>query len=273
MISDKLTLPFSQRVYSLGVMAIGAACVTFGEFDPGQPVPPHFPARAALAYAAGAFMVLAAAGLQWRRTATWAAAALTAYYVLFVLILMNGPGLLAHFVEYGTYESLTMQLAIAAAALIVYAAIANISTTLAARLTRLSQLAVGACALVWGGAHFIYMNLTAPLVPKWLPPTQEFWGYLTGVCFLAAGLAILTGIKARLAALLLTAMIASFGVLANGRALLADLSSHWNWTESAVNLALVGVAWVVADSLARPRRSQIPAPESARMQNIDPAVQ
>jgi len=59
---------------------------------------------------------------------------------------------------------------------------------------------------------------------------------------------------ARLAATLLTAMLVSFGLLANGRVLLADHSSHWNWTESAVNLALTGAAWVVADSLARPRR-------------------
>jgi len=25
------------------------------------------------------------------------------------------------------------------------------------------------------------MTLTAPLVPKWLPPTPEFWAYATGV--------------------------------------------------------------------------------------------
>ena len=97
------------------------------------------------------------------------------------------------------------------------------------------------------------MKLTAPFVPKWLPPTQEFWGYVTGVCFVAAGVAILTGIRARLAAILLTTMIASFGLLANGRALLAD-PSRWNWTESALNLALIGVAWVVADSLPQPTR-------------------
>jgi hypothetical protein len=53
---------------------------------------------------------------------------------------------------------------------------------------------------------------------------------------------------------LMTVMLASFGVLANGRILLADHSSHWNWTESAENLAVLGAAWVVADSLARPSR-------------------
>jgi hypothetical protein len=31
--------------------------------------------------------------------------------------------------------------------------------------------------------------------------------------------------------------------------LLADHSSHANWTELAINLANLGAAWVVADSL------------------------
>ncbi len=68
----------------------------------------------------------------------------------------------------------------------------------------------GLCALVWGGAHFVYMNLTAPLVPKWLPPSQVFWGYLTGVAFLARRPRHSSRIQARLAAILLTAMLASF---------------------------------------------------------------
>jgi uncharacterized membrane protein YphA (DoxX/SURF4 family) len=98
------------------------------------------------------------------------------------------------------------------------------------------------------------MNLTAPLVPKWLPPTPEFWAYATGVAHIAAGIAILTGVQARLAAILLTAMFASFTPLVHIRTLLTDPSNHWIWNENAVNLALTGAAWVVADSLARRRR-------------------
>jgi len=134
-------------------------------------------------------------------------------------------------------------------ALTIYSTAADIDATLLGRLTRACQLAFGICVLIWGGAHFIYRNLTAPLVPKWLPPSQVFSGYLTGICFVAAGLAILTGIKARLAATLLTTMIASFGLLVNDRVLLDDLSNHWNWSESALNLALIGVAWAMANSL------------------------
>src|SRR5580658_6481563 len=254
MTTEKPTVAFGWRVYGLGVMAVGMACQAFGEFDPGQPVPEHFPARVALAYAAGAFLVVAAAAVEWRRTTAWGAAALTVYYAFFDVMLMNGRLLLTNFAVFGTYENIAIQLSIAAGGLIVYATTARIDTAVAARLTRVGRLAFGICALVFGGAHFVYMNHTASLVPKWLPPTQEFWGYATGVCFVAAGVAILTGVQARLAAILLTAMLASFALLVNEPMLLAHHSTHFNWSESAVNLAVVGAAWVVADSLARPRR-------------------
>jgi uncharacterized membrane protein len=253
MTAKESTMAFGRRVYGVGILTLGLACLAFGDFLPGQTVPDNFPARTVLAYVAGAFMVVAAAAIEWRRTAAWGAAALTSYYAVFVLLMMNGRLLFANYAVYGTYEGIAMQLAIAASGLIVYATAAQnelmIGAALAARLLRLGQMAFGICTLIWGGAHFVYMNLTAPLVPKWLPPGQVFWGYLTGVCFIAAGLAILTGVKARLAAILLTAMIASFGLLANGPMLVADPSSHWNWTESALNLALIGAAWVVTDSL------------------------
>ena len=69
----------------------------------------------------------------------------------------------------------------------------------------------------------------------------------------AAGVAMLTGVHARLAAVLLTAMFACFTPLVHVPMLLADPSSHWNWAENALNLAVIGAAWVVADSLARAR--------------------
>jgi uncharacterized membrane protein YphA (DoxX/SURF4 family) len=257
MTAEKRTMAYGWRVYGLGVMALGMACLAFGAFDPGQPVPQNFPARTALAYAAGAFMVVAAAAVEWRRTAAWGAAALTAYYALFVVILMNGRLLLTDYAVYVTYENIVMQLAIAAGGLIVYATTATIDAALVTRLTRLGRLAFGVCALVFGGAHFVYMKNTASLVPKWLPPSQGFWGYATGVGFAAAGFAILTGVRARLAAILMTAMLASFALLVHAPILLADHSSHWNWSEGSVNLAVMGAAWVVADSLARPRRQGI----------------
>lgn len=241
------------RVYGLGVMALGAIGLAWGDFVSGQPVPKTFPDRMALAYAAGAFMVIAGAAVTWRRTAAWAAAALAVYYGLVVALLMDGRVALAHYAEYVVYENIAEQLAIAAGALIVYAAHARIDAALAARLTRLGRAAFGICAIVFGGAHFFYMNLTAPLIPKWLPPGQAFWAYATGVGHIAAGVALLTGVQARLAAILLTVMFASFALVIWVPALVAGASDAGTWTESATTLVLIGVAWVVADSLA-PRK-------------------
>jgi uncharacterized membrane protein YphA (DoxX/SURF4 family) len=253
MSTGKVMMAFGWRVYGLGIIAMGLVCLAWGNFDPGQPVPKEFPGRNVLAYAAAVFMLVAGAAVEWRRTTARGAAALTAYYALIVVILMNGRVALAHYAEFGSYSGMAEQLAIAAGGLIVYAASAKIDAALAARLSRLGQLAFGVCALLFGGAHFFYMNLTAPLVPKWLPPTQEFWAYATGVGHIAAGVAILTGVQARLGAILLTAMYASFTLLVHGPMLLADRSDHWIWSENALNIALIGVAWVVADSLARSR--------------------
>jgi len=252
---EKTSMAVGWRVYGLGVMALGMVCLAWGDFDPGQPVSKDFPARTALAYAAAAFMFVAGAAVEWRRTAAWGAAALTVYYAIIVVILMNGRLVLAHYAEFGAYSGVAEQLAIAAAGLIAYAANAKIDAALAARLTRLGQLAFGICALLFGGAHFFYMNLTIPMVPQWLPPTQGFWAYATGVGHIAAGVAILTGVQARLAAILLTAMFASFTPLVHVPMLLADPSRYVNWTENALNFALVGAAWVVADSLVRQTRA------------------
>jgi uncharacterized membrane protein len=254
MSAGKSTMAFGWRVYGLGLMAMGLVCLAWGRFDPSQLVPKAFPDRTILAYVAAAFMFVAGAAIEWRRTTAWAAAALTAYFVLIVAILMDGQSTIAHYAEFGSYSNLAEQLAIAAGGLIVYAGNARIDAALAARLTRLGQVVFGICAVLFGGAHFFYMSLTVPLVPKWLPPSQEFWAYATGVGHIAAGVAILTGVRARLAAILLTAMYASFTPLVHVPIVLADPSSFFNWTENALNLALVGVAWVVADSLARPKR-------------------
>jgi uncharacterized membrane protein YphA (DoxX/SURF4 family) len=245
------------RVFGLGVLALGVVCLAWGDFDPGQPVPKAFPDRTALAYAAALFMIAAGGAIEWRRTRAWAAAALTAYYAIIVVVLMNGRALLAHPSEYGSYSGVAEQLAIAVGGMIVYAASARIDAALARRLVRLGQIVFSVCALLFGGAHFVYLNLTAPLVPKWLPPSPVFWAYATGATQILAGLAFLTGAQARLAAILLTAMYVIFTLLVHLPMLLADPSSHWIWSENALNLALIGVAWVVTDSLAAPGRQSL----------------
>ena len=246
-------MPLGWRAYGLGVMTLGVVCLAAADFVVAQPLPKDFPYRTALAFATAAFLLVAGAAIEWRRTTAQAAVALVAFYGLAV-VLSDGPALLANYTEYVTYSGIAEQVAIMAAALIVYAGSAKMAAARAARLTRCGQLAFGICALLFGGAHFAYLNFTASWVPKFLPPSQEFWAYATGIGHIAAGIAILTGVQARLAAILLTGMYASFTPLVHVPMLLAHPLSHANWTENAINLALTGAAWVVAESLARNRR-------------------
>jgi uncharacterized membrane protein len=246
--NDNKPIEFGWPILGVGIVAFAVIGFIWGDFISGQPVPPWFPERTALAYAAAAFMLVAGAALAWRRTVTWAAAALIAYYGLIVLLIENGRVIFKNYNVYGAYSGAAEPLAIAAAAVIIYAATANMDSARAALLTRIAQLAFGVCAVLFGLAHFFYMNYTAPLIPKWLPPSQEFWGYATGVFHIMAGVAILTGIQARLGALLAAAMYALFIPLVFVPLLQAEPTS-FRWTELATTVALIGVALTVAESL------------------------
>jgi uncharacterized membrane protein YphA (DoxX/SURF4 family)/exonuclease VII small subunit len=262
-----VALRLGARVYGLGVMALAAVCLVWGTFDPGQPVPEGLPQRTALAYVVAAFLLVAGAAITWRRTAAKGAAAVTAYYAVVVVVWMQGRLVISHYGEYGMYSGIAEQLSIAAGGVIVYAASARLDAVTAARLTRVGQIAFGVCALLFGGAHFVYLDLTTPLVPRWLPPSQELWAYATGVGFIAAGLALLSGVQARLAAILLTVMLAAFTVLVHAPLIIAEPSSHGTWAEGALNLVVNGVAWVVADSLGSrqpPRTCERPVPAFER---------
>jgi uncharacterized membrane protein YphA (DoxX/SURF4 family) len=168
-----------------------------------------------------------------------------------VVVLMHGPQLLAHPGVFASWSGAAEQLALACAAALAL-------TLLSApglprqRLRRPAPLAFGVCLLLFGCAHFIYLGFTAEMVPAWLPGGQSFWPCFTGAAHLLAGLAILSGVGARPAAVLLTVMFATFGFLVHAPLLLREPGSHLDWTVNAINLALTGAAWVLADSL-RPR--------------------
>jgi uncharacterized membrane protein len=231
----------STRAYGAGIILLACVCITFGTFDFGQSVPKDFPARTALAYAAAVFMLAAGLALQFPRTVRPAAAALALYFGVIVVLVMDGRLVVAHYAEYVIYSSVAAQLAVAAGATIIHG-----------RFVHAAQVAFGTCAVLFGGAHFLYMNLTAPLVPGWLPLSGEFWGYTTGIAHIAAGIAIATGVKARLAAILLAILYASFTPLVHLPIVIAKPFDHYAWSENALNILLAAVAWIVADSLAKP---------------------
>jgi len=234
---------WGQRVFGLGLIALGLVNLALGQAVAGGLAAPKA--------AAAAFLILAGAALQWRRTAPWVALAVVAYELIWVLGVNNGPVILAHPGEYLNYSGAAEPGALAAAALVIFARGGRVPAGRAEGLIRAGRVVFGLSAIYFGGSHFLAMGMTAPLVPEWLPPSQVFWGYATGVFHILGGLALVSGVQARLAAILLTVMYASFTPLVHVPMFLADQHSHRNWVENAMNVALTGVAWVMADALSR----------------------
>jgi len=246
---DEIFAPrVAVRVYGLGAIVFGLVGLVWGDFsvvwqlDLDRPPP-----QTVIAYAATVPFLVAGLATQWKPAAWRGALALTVLYGLGAVVLWI-PRALKDPMIFGTWEGAAEQVALVAGGLIAYAALAPIKTSVAARLFMIGRLLFGMCLIIFGLAHFFYLKFTADMVPAWLPPSQNFWVYATAVGHLAAGVAMLSGILVRVAGMLLTAMFVVFGILVHVPAVYLDPHSHNNWTENAINFALIGSAWVIAAS-------------------------
>jgi len=107
-----------------------------------------------------------------------------------------------------------------------------------------ARIAFGLCPLVFGLAHFVYADFTAAMVPGWIPG-KLFWAYATGAAHVAAGLAILSGRMARLAATLLAAMAGGFVVLLHAPRVAAAPDSQIEWTMLLIATSIAGAALLI----------------------------
>lgn len=94
--------------------------------------------------------------------------------------------------------------------------------------------------LVVACQHFIYAGLVETIVPAYMP-FRMFWVYFTAIAMIAAAIAIMTGIQARLAAGLLGCMMLIFILLIHLPILSGDPHAK-NWTRAFQDLAITGVA-------------------------------
>jgi len=246
----------SVRIFGLGAVALGLVGLVWGDYAVVlQPAPDSVPGQTALGYAVAVPFLLVGLALQWQRAAAPSALALTVLYSL-GSIFFDIPGVIAHPSVFVNWEGAAETLALVAGGLVAYASCAQLEPATAERLSKLGRFIFGACLIVFGLAHLFYLAYTASLVPAWLPPGQIFWVYVTAAAFFAAAAAILSGIAARLAAMLLTAMFVVFAVLVHAHTILFHPHIHFNWVENAMNFALIGSAWVIAASVPAARKSK-----------------
>ena len=179
------------------------------------------------------------------RTARLASILLIAVYAIFALACI--PGIIAAPGVYAQYGSFFEQFSLLCGAIALFAATEK-NPARALAFGRAARLGLGLCAVSFTLSQVIYLRFTADLVPKWIPPNQMFWAILTTIAFAVAAIAILINRQARLAMLLMTLMLALFGVLVWIPRLVAHPESHANWSELSLTLLITGASWTVADS-------------------------
>lgn len=215
------------------------------------PVPKGIPAREVLVYLTAAVSLASGVGLLFRRTAAVAARVLLAALVFWFLVFRVRALFLASLVE-GTWSA-GDTLVMTAGAWVLYAAFAAdghrepLGFARGESGVRIARVLYGLGLIPFGYAHFAYLKPTTDLVPAWIP-APVFWAYFTGAAFIAAALAVLSGVCARLAAALSALMMGLFGLLVWIPRALAGSLSAFQWGEFVANWTLTAAGWVVAES-------------------------
>lgn len=264
--------------FGIGSIAAGIMDIVWGEFESAhQPVQAwgHIPGVRILAYAAAIWLIAGGAAMLWRRSIRFGAAALTILYGIFVLFPLPRFYTAPHYLGYrvaiyiGVLSSVCQQIILFVAAAVVWKRLAEQGAH-SQRLALIARWTFGLCSIVFGLSHLTAVATVVPMIPKWMSLSGPFWVVFTGIAFVLAGLAIVSGVLDLMAAWLLGWMLLVFSALTLAPKIPSSPHNHVAWGANAYNLTAVGAAWIIATWLAT-QRNTLQSQESAELTKLSRA--
>lgn len=238
-------------LFALTLIALGILGLVQRDFAViWQPVGPGFPARVVLVYLCALVSLGCGVGLLLPQAAAPASRVLLAYLLAWFVLVRMPQVFLATGI--GTIWAAAQVAVEVAAAWVLYVWFTGdqdkqrVAFATGDAGLRIARTFFGLALIPFGIAHFWYLQNTAPLVPAWLP-WHVAWAYCTGAAFIAAGVAVLSGVYARLAATLVTVQVGLFTLLVWVPVVLKTPQPS-DWSEFVVSVAITAGSWVVADS-------------------------
>jgi len=246
------TTSVGQVVFAATMIGLGVLGLVTGTFPPiWSGVPASLPARHALAYLCAVVALAAGAGLLLQRTALTATRVLLGYLLIW-LLLFRIPFVVRNPTSSGLWWACGATAVMIAGAWVLFARFAETRSEPRLHFAtgeagfKIARILFGLGLIPFGIAHFTFFDRTVAMVPAWLP-WHTTWASLTGAAFIAAGLAIIFGVYARLATALVLLQLALFTLLVWVPTILAHPSAS-DWSEFIESWTLTAGAWVVADS-------------------------
>jgi uncharacterized membrane protein len=239
----------SHVVFAAIMIAIGMVGLIKGDFTPvWDPIPQN---SHALAYLCSFISLATGIGLLWQRTAAAAARVLFASLLLWLLLLRVPNIILSP--TFGVFWPGFETAEMVAGSWVLYTWFAanwdrqRLGFVTGKKGLRIARVLYGVAVIFFGFAHFFDLKDTVSLVPGWLP-WHVAWAYFTSGAFIAAGVAVLIGVYARLAAALSALQMGMFTLLVWVPVVAAGSKDAFQWSETFVSVALTAGGWVVADS-------------------------
>jgi len=241
----------SHAVFAATLIGLGILGLINGDLAAlWQPLPQGMSASGVLVYLCSFVCLACGLGMLWQHTTTLAARTLLGYLLLWLLVLRM-PGLLRSFtVEF--WYSACQTAVIVSAAWVLYVWFAadwdkrRLGFATGDSGLHIARVLCGLALIPFGIAHFLYLKQTAVLVPAWLS-SPVGWSYFTGAAYIAAGVALIIGVYAPLAAALVALQMGLITLLVWTPVVIAGPSTS-QWQEAIVSVMLTAGAWVVADS-------------------------